>query len=183
MQIKSGQFDDNSRSRGHFLTLLSKNNRALFSYILSCVGRHAEAEDILQQTLLIMWEKFDTFQQGTSFVAWGKKIAYYRILDHRKKAGRQVILDNDVLQQIFDSSDDVMAKSNDRIQALEGCVKKLKGAKRNLIKMRYDTNLSCKAIAMQTNKSLSAIHKSMTAIHVGLKDCVEKTLKLWSYDL
>ncbi len=45
-----------------------------------------QLDDVLQDTLAVMWKKFDNFKIGTDFVAWGKTIARYKIMNHLKKS-------------------------------------------------------------------------------------------------
>ena len=71
-----------------FLELLTANERKLALYVHGLVPRDAEAEDILQQTKLIMWKHFGDFQAGTNFIAWGRKIAFHQILSHRRQQKR-----------------------------------------------------------------------------------------------
>ena len=75
---------------GEFVQLFTKSQRRLFLFILAQVSHPADAEEILQDTNVIIWSKFHQFQLGTSFFAWAGKIATYEILKYRekKRAGR-----------------------------------------------------------------------------------------------
>jgi len=67
---------------GEFVTLLTAQQARIYAYILSLVPNFNDADDLLQDTTKLMWEKFDDFVLGTDFLAWGKKIAYYQIMDY-----------------------------------------------------------------------------------------------------
>ena len=54
-----------------FAELLREHHRDLFNFIFSLVHHHADAEDVFQQTTLVLWRKFDDFVIGTNFCGLG----------------------------------------------------------------------------------------------------------------
>ena len=67
-----------SESRKQLVALLTQHQRRIFAYIYTLVPNRTDAEDILQETSLIICEKFHDFKPGTDFVAWACQIAYWR---------------------------------------------------------------------------------------------------------
>jgi RNA polymerase sigma-70 factor (ECF subfamily) len=63
---------ESSERTTEFLTLLTQNDRALGTYVYCLVPANADADDILQQTKMIMWRCFDRFELCTNFLAWAK---------------------------------------------------------------------------------------------------------------
>jgi RNA polymerase sigma-70 factor (ECF subfamily) len=61
--------DITKRDPSEFLGLLVPNQRRIQAFILTLVPNVADAEDIYQETLSEMWNKFDSFEVGTDFVA------------------------------------------------------------------------------------------------------------------
>ena len=84
-----------------FVTQLARHDRALTLYVYGLVSRQADADDVLQQTKLIMWKCFADFETGTNFIAWARKIAFHQILGYRRKAKRDPLpLDDDMLEKL-----------------------------------------------------------------------------------
>ena len=48
-------------------------------------GLAADADDLLQETSLVLWEKFGQFRSGTDFYAWACKIAYFSVCNYRRR--------------------------------------------------------------------------------------------------
>ena len=44
-----------------------RHQNRIFAYILTLVPHGADAEDIMQETASVAWEKFGTFKEGTDF--------------------------------------------------------------------------------------------------------------------
>jgi RNA polymerase sigma-70 factor (ECF subfamily) len=172
----SNQFE----GKEEFLSLLTTNQRKVFSYILAAVGRRNIAEEIMQQTLLIMWKDFDKFEIGTNFSAWGKTIAYHKILEYRKQNAKSVLFDSEIMQRVLEMSEKTSNDSNERVKALEGCMKKLKKSSQRILSMRYNQRMSCKEISAEIGRPIQTVYKNMSRIYTALKDCIDRTIAVWS---
>ena len=72
----------NPTSSGEFIRLFLQNERRIYAFIVSLLPDLTDAEDVLQETSVVLWEKFDQFQPGTNFVSWACKIAHFKVLKH-----------------------------------------------------------------------------------------------------
>jgi RNA polymerase sigma-70 factor, ECF subfamily len=62
-----------------FMPLFTRHGRQLYAYFLTLMGNDPGADDVFQETSTLMWEKFEQFEPGTNFVAWGCRIGYFRV--------------------------------------------------------------------------------------------------------
>src|SRR3954454_22642567 len=97
--------DTEGPSKGKlFLAQFLKAERRIFAYIMTLLPHRADAEDLLQQVSLVMWEKFDSQAPPGDFAAWGCRIAYYKIRDHRRTLRRsRVIFSDEMLDRVAQS--------------------------------------------------------------------------------
>jgi RNA polymerase sigma-70 factor, ECF subfamily len=164
----------------HFLRLFRTNEDRLFGFILKLLPNFSIAEDIMQETMMTMWRKFDDFNEGSSFAAWGMQIARFKILEyhHRNRQDGQIQFNDEVLDRL--SKDDGPGKlENSYFEALHGCVDKLGDQNRKIIKLRYSKEMSVRQIADELAVSANVVYKSMSKIHYMLQKCIEKTLAAW----
>src|SRR5947199_7816436 len=75
-----------------FLRLFLQNERRLYAYIVTLLPNRTDADDVLQEASLVMWDKFDDQHPPDDFAAWGCRIAYYKVLDFCKKRHRSRVL-------------------------------------------------------------------------------------------
>ncbi len=161
-----------------FLPLLMSNQRKIHSYIRSLVFNFSDADDIMQETITTMWSKFDQFELGSDFASWGVKIAYFKVLNYRKKQGKDVLSFNDnILEQISDTSTEKICEIEDRVNTLRECIKKLGDEDRQLLDIRYELNCAPKSIALQLDKSVQYIYKNLSRIHFLLNRCIKKKMQ------
>lgn len=158
-----------------FLELLNANDRALSLYVYGLVPRDSEAEDLLQQTKMLLWKHFDDFQLGTHFLAWARKIAFHQVLSHRRKRKRQPLpLEDEVLQAIGDAVSALAEQPSARHEALRLCLAKLPAEHRQLIQLRYFQDLEIEQVAKQIQRTEGAVYRALSRIRISLMDCVQK---------
>jgi RNA polymerase sigma-70 factor (ECF subfamily) len=166
-----------SSKTNEFLRLLMANQRRIYAFIMTMVPNHGDAEDLFQETVLLMWSKFDSFTPGTSFAAWGYTIARYQILSVRKRhSTRGVLFSQTAAELLQNESDRFTEQTDSRMQALRLCIDKLGQRDYELICMRYRDEVTIKSIAQQMGRSVQGIYKRIARIHDALLRCVRKAI-------
>jgi RNA polymerase sigma-70 factor (ECF subfamily) len=166
-----------SSKTNEFLRLLMANQKRIFGFILTMVPNQVDADDLFQETVLLMWSKFDSFARGTSFAAWGITVAKYQILSIRKRhSTRSVLLSQAAMDLLHEESEPFVEQSDSRTQALRECIGKLDRRDYELICLRYRDEVSVKSIAEQMGRSIQSIYKRIARIHDALLRCVRRAL-------
>lgn len=160
-----------------FFRYFAENQGEIFSYILTLVPASADAEDIFQETSSVLWRKFEEFKPGTSFSAWGCKIAWYIILEHRRQSARSPIrYSSETLNLLSESYSASRKDKKVRLDYLSGCLKSLSDKERLLVQMRYNQALSINEMAQRFGKSINMIYKSLAKMHYFLFECVRRNM-------
>ena len=156
-----------------FLSLLGKCQARIYAYILYQVPNRNDAEDILQDTIVVMLDKFSEFEEGTNFLAWGLQIARYKIMAYRdKRKNSKLIFDDDILNIMEQEKEIQSAIAKEEFDRLSECIKKLPDKYKKYLQYRYEDSLSYKAIGDKVSISGQAVHKTMSRIHLALMNCV-----------
>src|SRR5437762_14204905 len=111
-----------------FLRLFLQNERRLYAYILTLLPHRADADDVLQEASLVMWDKFDDHHPPDDFAAWGCRIAYFKVLDFCKKRQRSRVLFSQALLERLAETAAEQAEAlqpDERRAALAGCIAEL----------------------------------------------------------
>lgn len=160
-----------------FLQLLMTNHKRIYAFILGMVPNYQDAEDLLQETILVMWSKFDQFEPGTSFASWGATIAKYQILNARRKKTLHDLQFNPQVQKlIMEKSEPYSDQVDTRMQALCQCIGKLNGRDYELLQSRYKNERDVKEIAASLGRSMQSVYKRLARIHDALLHCVRQTM-------
>ncbi|GIW80385.1 MAG: hypothetical protein KatS3mg105_2192 [Gemmatales bacterium] len=169
---------DREAGRGDlFVRLLSQNQRRLYLYVMSLVPSRNDAEEVLQETNLVLWREFDRFEEGTNFAAWACRVALNQVLAWRKRRQRDRLCFSDAFLEAVaaeaDSSADVL---EDRAEALSRCLEKLPAHQRDLLNLRYTEQMDIEEVARRAERSTEAVYRALSRIRHALHDCVTRTL-------
>ncbi len=169
--------NSNNKDYDEFLRLLLVNRRRIYSYILKYVLNMSDAEDIMQETVSIMWRKFDQFEAGTAFGAWGVAIAKNEVLKLNSKAFHSKVLYTPEVADFIEQHRTTYSDSTQvYLESLKTCMEKLPENDRRMIQMQYEHGLTIKAIAEKINQSVHVLYKKFSRIHRSLMQCVNKTV-------
>jgi RNA polymerase sigma-70 factor (ECF subfamily) len=158
-----------------FVGLLAANQRKLFAYIVSLVANVNDADDILQESVYVMMNKFHEFEQGTDFLAWATTIAYYRVLEFRRKKSKQeLFFDDETLSCLHEEAKSELQDADDYIGHLKDCMRKLSDNDFNLVKLRYSNDMSVRDIASRFGRTIQSIYRSISRVENLLRICIER---------
>ena len=166
--------DDNDRAE-HFIQLLAENERRLAAYVMTFVSAPSDADDILQETKLWLWRSFDQFETGTSFGAWARQAAFYRIQQFfrkRRTEGQRLVFSDDCLGQLAEAFEQDAKHREDRIERLSNCVSALSPTHRQILALRYGEGLVVEDVAGRIDRSVAATYRVLSRIRLALRDCV-----------
>lgn len=159
-----------------FVRLMGENQRRLSLYVLSLTGNWNDAEEILQETNLVLWREFHRFEPGTNFTAWAHRIAFNQMLAWTKKRRRdRLSFSPDFLEAIASETPTTGDGLEDRLRLLRECIQKLPVKQREMIRFRYAENLSIDDVAVRCETTANAAYRALSRIRKLLHDCVTRS--------
>jgi len=174
---KSRHIYDNSSADRQFLRLVRSHQDSIYAFIFALVHNDADAEDITQETLALMWQKFGSYQNGTSFVAWGISIAKILVLRLHEKRNKDKRLFSPELQQVLiEKVSQYIPQQDERVHYLRQCLKKLNNRDHMIVEKRYVHKMSARQIAQETRVELRSLYRVLNRIHSALMSCVERSM-------
>jgi RNA polymerase sigma-70 factor (ECF subfamily) len=164
---------DHRRFLQHFVS----SERVLTGYLLSATGNPHDAQDLLQEVSVALWEGFERFDETRSFSAWALGIARHKVIDWRGRRGRrEAVLGLDVLDSISRTALGESEALAERRSALHGCIDALPAHLRDLVGRRYRDGLPLEDLAAQLRRNLGAIQMALVRVRRALRECVERKL-------
>jgi RNA polymerase sigma-70 factor (ECF subfamily) len=169
---------DETRDPLEFSELLREGRSRIFGYLLALVQNLADAEDLYQQTALLLWEKYDQYTPGTDFGSWATTVAHYTALNFlRRQSRRRVLFSEAAFTRLAAIQSEL--KSSDctaRSDALDQCVAALPAAERRLVQLRYQGDRSIEQIAQGDGRTVGAVYTALSRIRKSLLACIERRL-------
>lgn len=159
-----------------FANLFASHQQRLFGYIFGIVRNSSDAQDILQQTAVTLWKKFDELDEDVNFVRWAIAVARFETLNFLKYRRRsRIYFDQGLMEQL---AEEFGGLSNDMIEArreaLKSCLSRLPSADSKLIESRYAHGLGSRQLSELLNRSQASVCNSIRRIRDTLLQCVQR---------
>ncbi len=162
-----------------FVTQITREQRQLHAFILSMVWNATEADDVLQQTNLVLWEKSAEFDPSRPFLPWAMRFAQWQALAWLKSRRRQqqrMVIDDDLAELLANEAAADGRVFEARRNALASCLQKLRPEQRDLIARRYEPESSVAELAAAGGITAKALSDRLRRIRHALLECIQKTM-------
>ena len=155
-----------------FAQLYEEHFDRIYRYITLRIGDEMEAEDLTQQVFLNTLRSISSFRwKGIPFSAWLFRIAHNQVVDYFRKRKRTAV----PLDEALASSDDnpqLVAEQKLDIEQILSASKQLTQAQREVISLRFASELSIAQVAEVMGKSQGAVkalqHSGIVALRKAL---------------
>lgn len=164
-----------------FVKLLALHQRRIYLFILALLPHVADAEEVLQDTCIILWQKFPQFELGTDFRAWAFQIARYEVLNFFKRARREPsrhAFSEELMNEIAITAATQLDELERRRLALADCINGLPLRDRDLLSRRALPGATVASVASDVERPLEGLYKAFQRIHRLLADCIERRIAM-----
>jgi RNA polymerase sigma-70 factor (ECF subfamily) len=167
----------NSEQTTQFVQLLTSYQPQIYAYIATMLFGDSAAADVLQDTNLHLWAQAGRYEFDRPFLPWAFGFARQRVMAYRKTCSRsRLVFSDEALDLLSEQCLDASETIDDRLVALQKCLKRLNTAQSELIRERYVTKTPVQAIADRLNDTAHNISSRLHRIRKLLATCVERAL-------
>ena len=158
-----------------FVRLMTEHQGRLFAYILSLLGDPDAANDVLQETNVVLWRDSKEFRLGTNFKAWAFRIAHFQVMAWRQRQIRdRLVFEDDMLEVLAFAAREADDAFDARQQRLTGCLEKLQPIHREMVRLRYAEGTPLQQIAENRGMTANAVMQALFRIRQSLMHCVAR---------
>lgn len=162
-----------SSPQDDFARLFIENQGRLYAYIATLLPHRDDAEEILQRTSMVLWQKWDKYDSSRGFLPWARGIALNEVRNLlRRSERRNVHLSEPILELL---ATELEERTDDRrMSALSSCLERLERRQRELVEQCYLGTVEIKAIAKSMELSSDALYMRLHRIRKTLISCVNR---------
>lgn len=162
----------------NLVLLLTQHQELLFRYIFSLVACEADARDILQETSLALYRKFEAYDASRPFLPWAYRFAYLQVQKHREKSAKSPLLfSEDVMDLLAHDRERIEPELDQRLQLLDGCLAKLTPQDKELVTSRYAMRQGAEEMMQRFAMSRRTLFRNLELLRQRLHDCVTRQLQ------
>lgn len=142
-----------------FNRLASKYQDKIYWHARRMTGNHLDADEIVQEVLLVLYNKLKTFEYKSSLYTWIYTITNTRSINYLKKKNLKNFFSLDDILNKKSEDKDVIDNLEDKqkLEKIEKALQKLPIKQREVFIMRNYDELSYEEIAEITGKSVGAL--------------------------
>lgn len=160
------------------IALYRDHHDMLFGYMLALCGNHHLAEDLVQETFVVVWRKL---REETAPVsnpgAWLRTIGKNVMMNEFQRLKRRPLCLVEEVADVVAERLTCSGHSGPWNEALDQCMKGIGEKGKKILDLRYSQGLSCDRIAGEMQMTLDAVHQWLSRLRVRLKECVEGRLQ------
>lgn len=157
----------------NLVALITRHQATLHAYILGLLPNPSRADDVLQETNLVLWRKSADYDQTKPFIPWACRIAWFQVKASRRDSARdRHVFDPDLVDLLAAEDDSDLESTTALDHALRDCLEQLPDEKRALILHRYHPDSSVNEMAATRNLSPGALSVQLHRIRQMLENCV-----------
>ncbi len=162
-----------------FLRMFTAHEPAIRAFVRRLVPSRADADDVMQEAAIVLWDKFAEFRgDGSDFRAWAFGVARFKVLSWlRDKRRDRLVLSDAVVEMIADETTrDEPWLARERA-ALEVCVEKLGLQQRDLLLAAYQPDVRIQEVAANSGRSVAGFYQWLHRMRRLLLECIRRELK------
>jgi RNA polymerase sigma-70 factor, ECF subfamily len=161
-----------------FIQALTQHQPALEAFCHAQVARREDAREVLQATCVKLWQKAADWNPDTKFLPWAFTVARFVALSHiRDRMRDRLVLDEDLVLAMAEETEAISETFEDRREALEHCVKRVKPDQRKMLHAHYLEGRTVRDIAHSEGRGESAIKMTLLRLRQLLSQCIEQQLR------
>jgi len=151
----------------------------LRGYLHTLVPDKAACDDLVQETLVFLWERRGSADASTPLKAWAFKVAWFKAMawhrDHRRD--RLVYFSDAVLQRMAPVAEEMSRTTEGRLEALRRCLADLPEDDLALLRLKYVDRGSLTRHAHERGWKPNRVQKTLSRLRLGLRHCIEARLR------
>ncbi len=143
-----------------FNKIINKYKQKIYWHARRMTGNHLDADEVVQEVLMVMFIKLKDFQFKSSLYTWIFRIVSTRSLNFiRKRAIKQVFSFDSQSIDLVNSNEDISRdlETKEKLQKIDKLLQKLPVKQREVFVMRNYDQLSYEEISKLTGKSIGGL--------------------------
>ena len=143
-----------------FVSLYNRYKGPVYTFCLKMLFDREQAQDVMQETFLRIYENRDRLLNANSFKAWTFTIARNQCLNQFRRSSKHVLLDEEHTLTVSETAvlaQVAMLEKSEQVELVNHFLGRLKPEYREVLILREYQNLTYEEIAAVTRSTLSAV--------------------------
>jgi RNA polymerase sigma-70 factor (ECF subfamily) len=160
-----------------FVRELTGCQARLLSFVMTLLPDQEAAQEVVQNTNVVLWRKASDFTPGTNFLAWAFQIARHEVRAYLRDCARdRLVFDIPLVEEMATSAQAHIENASKLAIYLDECLSLRTAEERALLQARYAMGGSVKEMAKQQGRTPNHLSLMLCRIRQKLASCVGRKL-------
>lgn len=146
------------------------------AFVYTLLPHWSDADDVVQRTRIVLWQKFSQFRPGTSFKAWALQVARFEVSNFRRtQRSDRLCFEEQLIDSLAEVRNSMVEELDRRRAVLAICMQKLRASDRQIIRHCYGPKATtAKEAAEKLQRPVNTLYKALNRIRRTLMECVAR---------
>lgn len=158
-----------------FETIITRYGRMMKAYAVRLTGSGADADDVVQESLISAWKRIDTLEDGAMVKSWLMRIVSRRAIDLMRQRRDADSTDDVVIESPEQDGPERKAEASSQLDALSAALDRLPTGQRQAWVLREIGGYSYEEIAEQIGQTTASVRGSLARARATLV----KEMEVW----
>lgn len=166
-----------------FVGLIARHDLAIRRFVRSLLPCRDGVDDVVQDTALECWSKFEDFEAGgvekdaDEFIRWACVIARYKVMSWQRDSARdRLVFRENVIAQLAATAMDDLNRWDAERRSIEHCLDEMENEARRLVLSVHSPGDSIARIAEETGQQARRLYSKINVLRKMLLDCVQQRM-------
>jgi RNA polymerase sigma-70 factor, ECF subfamily len=161
-----------------FLRLFTAHELAIRAHVRRLVPTRYDADDVMQEVAVVLWQKFEVFRPDGDFRSWAFGVVRYEVLAWRRdKARDRLMLRGDLIELLaVEALEDESRLARQR-DLLTKCLDSLEPRQRDLLLAAYQPTTTIQDVARDSGRTIGGFYQWIHRMKRFLLECVRERMK------
>lgn len=155
-----------------------RHSTRLYAFILRHVNNANDANEVMNETMMEVWRKAETFEGRSQVTSWLFSIARFKAIDLLRRKGRRLDTEDEDENASDEESCSLLAgvESEEDKEHVKHCLEKLKNEQRHVVYLAFYEGLAYSDIAEIIAVPTGTVKTRMLHAKDALKRCLSRFL-------
>ncbi len=166
-----------SGNQSAFNKIVLKYQQKIYWHARRMTGNHLDADEVVQEVLIVLYKKLKDFQFKSSLYTWIYKITATRSINYLKKRNlKQIFSFEDIEAKLISSSEDILKdiETKEKLDKLEKALQKVPLRQREVFIMRNFDEMSYEEISEITGVTTGGLKANYFHAMKKIMELVQK---------
>ena len=168
---------------GEFVSLLARYDQSIRRFVRSLLPTREGVDDVMQETALECWKKFEDFHSTSSdesseeFIRWACVIARYKAMSWQRDRKRdRLVFRESVIEVLAADALEGIDQQTEERQAIEVCLSHFDDSQRRLLLSVHSPGQSVARIAAESGEKVRRLYSRINTLRKRLLECMQQRI-------